>query len=80
MKLSKQVNLYSKSEKDILEYFGKKEVNVGNVAEYAATFGTPLYVIYYFLLKSGSFSEENSCNVEEDMVRLCKFYSIKVDI
>ena len=73
MKLSKQVKLYSRSEKDILEYFGKKEVNVGNVAEYAATFGTPLYVIYYFLLKSG-------CNVEEDMVRLCKFYRIEVDV
>ena len=75
-KLSKEVSIYKRRENDILKYFSKKGYSQGNVSEYSASSMLPLYVIYYYLNKN----EISPCETNDNMLRLCKFYEVDVDI
>ena len=66
---------YEYCEKEILKFSTKKPYSVGEVSEFSATTGIPLYVIYYYIWKTHRIPD-----AKENMLRMLEYYDLEYDL
>lgn len=74
-KFSTKLEQYNLQKEYIAKFAERKEYNIENVSEFAATFGIPLYFVYYYFWKELRVEE-----AEKEMLRLMEFYQLEYDL
>lgn len=74
-KFSTKLDQYNLQKEHIQKFADKKEYSIRNVSEFSATFGIPLYFVYYYFWKEVGIKE-----AEDEMLRLLGYYNMEYDL
>lgn len=74
-KFSSKLKQYNIQKGYIKDYAKKKSYSVEVCGEFSATFGIPLYFVYYYYWK-----EEGVKEAKKELIRLLRFYQIEFDL
>lgn len=74
-KFSTKLDQYKLQREYIVKFSERKQYSIDNVSEFSATFGIPLYYVYYYFWK-----EEGVKEAEEELMRILEFYSLEYDL
>lgn len=74
-KFSTKIQQYQLQKEYIVKFSERKTYSINNVSEFSATFGIPLYFVYYYYWK-----EEGVLEAEKELMRTLDFYSLEYDL